>query len=73
MEMRCDGYIDCADWSDEHNCTLIQPQGSERRQAEAAPHADVYVSHISTLDRGAGNQREKTKVCGVVLILFLIL
>ena len=73
MKMRCDGYIDCADWSDEHDCTLIQPQGSERRQAGAAPHADVYVSHISTVDRGAVSQREKTKVSGNILILYHIL
>ena len=64
MEMRCDGYIDCADWSDEHNCSLIQPQKQDKKAAEAAPHADVYVSHISTLDRGALSQREKTKVGG---------
>ena len=61
MDMRCDGYIDCADWSDEQNCTLIQSE-EDQAQALAAPHADVYVSHISTLDRGAASRREKTKV-----------
>ena len=69
MEMRCDGYIDCADWSDEHNCTLIQPQ----KQAEAAPHADVYVSHISTLDRGAVSQRKKTKVVSFSSIIHVLI
>ena len=59
-DMRYDGFIDCADRSDEHNCSLIE--GHQGKKALTAPHADIYISHISAQGKGSAKPRRKTKV-----------
>lgn len=56
MEVRCDGYQDCFDRSDEMNCTIIKPRGQ-------SAYSNLECAHPDRLCKLNGNCIRVNQLC----------